>query len=480
MSDSDRGAGGFAGLPIGWAVSLRALGVAGLAALGPQLAPPGGAGLALSLGIAIAGAALLGGWVSRRYGRPLRQACEAATRHRHRRTDPPLPEAAALEPRRVAIAIHALMQASDRQHEAGRATGAADIQAAAAELRALGEGDLEAQSHPLEEPFTPLSDALDASRRALRSRVRQLSTRAGEAALSLSQLSTTLPQLRLISHETHGALVRLDRGVADAVEELAAAQAAMKEAAEQLFLASAERRRVSREARATVPRLSRRAEELSDAAARAGALLRDAGVMEQALGLLAEQSHGGEPPRPERVLPILREARAAQNKLRQELSELEAALRGVSSALNRATRDLPEPPPDLESELSVPLFEVAAASRRGLELCQSELALIGAGAKEAAKLSGGLAEVEEQAQRLQPDLVGAFAAIRIGQDFQQGLLQRLEAAAQANAAPPGQLSPDTQAVLTEVEATAHRARARIDRLADATEGAIQALGRPLS
>lgn len=474
MSSADRlsdTSAGFAGLPIGWAFAWRALALCGLSAAAFQLA-----GWPAALSVSVLGASALAWWAQRRYHRALEQLCEVADRVQHGRSDAQIEASdGAPEIRRVAGAMSALIREAAEQRRAGRATVEAEIQAAAAALRGLGEGDLEQQAPRLERPFAPLSDAIDDARAALQARVRRLSELSGEVAIGLSQLAPAVSKLRVLFGESQGALSELDRSLGAAVEAMGPAHEAMEEAVEQMFLVTAERRLRSKEARAAVPRIAGRAEDLAAQAAKLGDLLREAGVMEQALGLLTEQSHGGDPPRPERVIPILREARAAQNSLRAGLAEVEATLRRLSGALTQAARELPEPSPALEAELSVPLFEVAAISRRGMEACEAALNVLSASARESEKAVGALGRVED-AERLQRGLTEAYTALRLGAQGTQDVLQVLERAAEeARALAPGTLSPPMQEVLQQLDAQAGRAHAKIGGLADATERALRLL-----
>lgn len=427
------------------------------------------------------GAALVFLWAQLRVSGPLRETLEAARAFVH--GDPSAradEDRGGAEAREVARAVNGLVERAARLESQGRAAREEDIQAAAVAIEALGKGDLRAVTPRLAAPFGPVSRALDRARKDLLARVEALhevSRAVAQDAVTMAPGARTLAAASLGQRE---ALERLSEGLAEAERQVLDARTRLEAALEGVSTSAAAQRRTTQEIRTTMSLVGRRLADVSAAAARVQALAASAQSIESALGLLGTwaASAGASEEQSARATQLVGEGRAALAALTTELAEVEAELAQASERLSAMGAEPIDAPPDPSRAVADPLYAAASGLARASELLGRGLSGWERAARGVGQETAAVARAAELAAGRLSGLSEALSELRVGEAFEEVLLERLERArAQIDAAGQDGLTPDGEALVAEIEAAAEAARVRVGHLLRATEATLDVLRR---
>lgn len=433
--------------------------------------------IGMVLGLVLA-AALGFVWQRRSLG-PAKAALMAGRAFQHgerdRRANPQLGGPLARE---TANVVNGLIETAEAMSLAARDQAIADILEVAARIEAMGEGRLKPELPELKPPFEPIGEALARARAQLMRLFSQLESVSVEATTELSAVGQAARHFAATAQSEKESLQKLSRRLLEQERALSEASDELKDGLQSFFEAAAQSRRVSAEARASIPLLSRRIADLQTNVERAERQLQSAAIIDQALGLLSEQNHTGVVPRPERVAPILRDARAAQASLRQELVELSRALSTIADSLSASARNLPEPASRIDRAAAGPILKMGLLMSEGLSACQEAVNGLEASAQLRHKSAHKLKAASKAGRSLSKDLALLLIDLRPAAAFDEALLWRLERAREAleRAESEGELTEAMQKMLDALLEESEAAKGRIHRLADLAEASRQAFG----
>lgn len=426
-------------------------------------------------------ALLVYAWVRWRVSGPLFDTLEAARDFVHGDPGARADEArGGREAREVARAVNALVERAARLEDQGRAAREEDIQAAAVAIEGLGKGDLRDVTPRLGPPFGPVSRALDRARRDLLARVERLH----EVSRAIGQEACVMaPAARGLASATSGqreALDRLADGLGDAERQMMAGAGQLEVALADVAATAEAQRRTTQELKATVSLVGRRLEEVSAASVRVRDLLRSAQSIEQGLAMLGTWAATGDPGDAERprATQLVGEGRAALSEITAKLTQIREELEVAADSLETVGASSLEAPPDPGRAVSAPLFESANGLVRAGELLGRGLNGWSRSVRQLGQQTEAVAGAAGAASLRLGDLSEALSELRVGDAFEQVLLERLERArAEVEAAPEGALTADGAAMIEQVDTAAAAARARVGQLIRATEATLDVLRR---
>lgn len=458
----------------------RALG--SLAAPDVRPAIPGGSRPWLALGVALS-ALLAGLWASRRWTAPLSATLGAARAFVHGEPDARADEhRGGRDARDVARAVNALIERAERLKAQGRAARHEDVAAAAAAVQALGQGDLRSPAPVLGETFVPIARAIDDARRGLLERVTTLYDVAAEVATATVEYGESAHAVQVASTEQRDVLKRLGAGADESTRQLTTIEGQLASSIEHVVSVTDAHRRSVREVRAALRGVGRKVQEVGASAARIEALTTSTPKIETALALLSDLSHrlAGSDAVDDRtrakVSAAAGEARASLEVLRRELAALSAELKTSGEVLESVLADAPEPPGDLDGRVRASLTEAAATMRRSAELAGQGLKALERSARVMAANAEAVEAASKSSDARLPMLADAFGQIRVGASFEEALLDRLgRAKEEIDATDEITLTADGQRMADEVARASRDARARLQKLIEATEQAAAIL-----
>ncbi|MCB9645473.1 MAG: HAMP domain-containing protein [Deltaproteobacteria bacterium] len=421
-------------------------------------------------------------WAALRLSRPLSDTAEAARAFVH--GDPGVradEERGGREARELARTVNQLIERAVRLEDRGRAAREEDIQAAALAIEQLGTGDLRQLTPRLAAPFGPLSRALDRARRDLLARVSRLHGVAEAVATHAVDMTPAARRLEGATRTQREALDRLAQSAAEAERNVLEGADRLEDAVAAAEEAALEQRRVAQHLKTALLQVSRRAGDVGAATQRVDQLLQSAQVLEQGLNLLASLSSApaGEGRDGARGLALAGEGRAAFGQISRTLAEVRQDLRALADALTQLADSVVDPPPDAAHRARAPLYEAASSLVRAAELTGQGLQGWARATRQLGQDAGAVAEGAAAAGAHVGPLAEALTELRVGEAFEEVLLERLERTRRevARAEGDAELTEEGQALLDGVEAAAAAAQARIQRLIQATEATLEVLRR---
>lgn len=384
--------------------------------------------------------------------------------------------------REIAVVVNALIERAERYQAQGRAARSQDVQGAARAIATFGQGDLRGPTPALGEPFSPLAEALEQSRRDLIERVSELHDTAARAAHATLAIGPAAKKVAEAAGDQRDALHHLGEGLTRSRDEAQAAQERLSSGLAGLQKHAAEQRRVIQEARATWMAVGRRSGDLSALQRQAAELVQTSASLDQALSLLSRlvQRRGddGVDLPPARLTAMAGEGRAAFEALGRGLASLVEELGQLGAQLEHTAQSQPELGGDPSSELTSPLLDLGSTWVRVAELTAGSLKALERAHRGMAEGAGELAAASRGAPEVLKALGPALATVRVGAGFEETLLLRLQQSLleiQATQQAGGTLTADGVQLLEEVKIASEAARARLARMVDATENALSML-----
>jgi hypothetical protein len=436
----------------------------------------------LAAGVALLVAALAALWAALRHSRPLLETADAARAFVHGDPGARADEAqGGREARDLARTVNQLIERAVRLEDRGRAAREEDIQAAALAIEQLGTGDLRQATPRLGPPFGPLSRALDRARRELLGRVARLHDVAQAVASEAAEFSPAGRRLEAGTRSQREALERLAEGAAEAERHVVEAADRLEDAVAAAEEAGQVQRRAAQHLKASLLQSGRRAAEAAAATQRVEQLIQSAQVLEQALNLLANlaAAPAGQGRDGPRGLALAGEGRAALTQLRRVLGEVRGDLETLGEGLSAMAEASVEPPADAALRARAPLFDAAHSLVRAAELTGQGLQGWARGSRQLGQDAAAVVHGAEAAGAQLGPLAEALAELRVGEAFEEVLLERLERARREVTRAEGAagLTEDGQLLLAGVEEAAAAAQARLQRLIQATEATLEVLRR---
>ncbi len=428
---------------------------------------------------ALLAAAGAGTWAYLRVTRPIARALDVGREFVHGRTEVRAdPNLGGREAREVAGAINAMIDRADRALEKGRAARGDDLQNAVLAIDRLGKGDLRDGIVPPGPIFGPIAQAIDRARRDLLERVTEMHHAAMQVATRASEIAPAARQISESSTEQLSALRRLSTVSEEGVEEIRRKATELEVSVNALSATAQEHRDAIQEVRASLSGLSRRVMALRGTAEEAQALGSRAESVDQALSMLSRLAGQSDVPATKaRATALVGDARGALSEISEKLGSLEQEMLRAAHGLEILAQAQPEPPAMLDASVTQPFYDASSILVRTIELTVACLASLERSAKTGAESGEAMQVAARQAVDLVPRLGTALSAIRLGTSFEEQLLERLErmkAEVEAARRTDG-LTPEGQQMLSDVIEASETARAKLARLAQATEAAIRAM-----
>jgi hypothetical protein len=420
-----------------------------------------------------------GVWAWRRVTHPIARALDIGREFAHGRTEVRAdPNRGAREAREVALAINALIERAERAMEKGRAARGDDLSNAVTAIERLGKGDLRDAIVPPGPTFGPIAQAIEGARRDLLERVTEMHTAAMQVANRAAEMAPAAKAVGETAGEQLATLKRMAGSSDESLEEIRKKATELEVAINALTRTAQDHRQVVQEVRASLSGLSRKVMSLKGTAEEAHALAARAESIDQALSMLSRLAGQSDVPATKtRATALVGDARAALSEIGEKLQALEQEMLRSAHGLEIMAQAQPEPPKMFEASVTQPFYDASSILVRTVELTVGCLSALERTSKTAVQSCDVLYEAARRAVDLVPRLGAAVSAIRLGTSFEEQLLERLaRMKAEVDAARRTEgLTPDGQRMLAEVEEASEAARAKLTRLAHATETAIRAM-----
>jgi hypothetical protein len=441
-----------------------------------------GAAWPILLVAAILAAILAGVWASVRVAAPLSAALEAARDASHGR---PGARAAAdrggRDARDVALAINALVDRADRALELGSASRGGEVAAAVAAIERLGKGDLRDTLLPGRPSDDPIAAAVERARKSLFDRVFEMHRSTIDAVTRSAEIGLPAKRISEASHEQAAALSRLGGAGEQATEEIRRKAAELEQAVALLSARAREHRRVIQDVRAGLSGLSRRITAIRGAGEEVREILARADSIDQALSMLSRLAGQIDVPSTRsRASALVGDSRAAIGAIGDRVDSIERDLLETARGLEALAEAQPEMPKDLDAAVVAPFYDAASILVRTVEMSVSCLTVVERSARATGEDGRAVHRAARDSAEILPKLGAALSAIRLGTSFEEQLLERLTRmqAEIEEARAKGVLTDDGQRMLKDVVEGSAAAKARLLRLVQATESAVDAMRRP--
>lgn len=429
-------------------------------------------------------------WLRVRWQKPLENSLETARRWAHGADDARADATkGGRDARELARTLNTLIDASAQRSARRNEELEQGIRALAAELRALGRGDLAARSLPSPEVLAPLTIALEEARHDLSERLGTIHRVAAEICLASAAVGQGLKRLTRGGAEAAEAITRAGKDASTAQEEVRHSASGLSRALDELATAMAGYRRLSLQLRAELSVGVKRAADLQSLGESILSRVSEADAIDRALDLLAAIGASNEsvPARGvqgaaipgAQLLTAVKRARAEIEVFRREMSGIGEQLAEIGDALASVSTGTPAAAPELEPAIGSLLHAAVSAQSRAAERSTDALRAMERAAKLVESSSVQIAANVEQAARLGPELALGLAPIDLGAVADRELRERLDRAKAAlDEGGAEALTEDARGLVDEVLRAAEDARARLSRLIAVTEAATEVIREP--
>lgn len=442
--------------------------------------PPAASGLALLL---LIGAALLAGilawlWAHLRFSKPLSRSLAAARDFSHGVSGARAEETqGGREAKDIAREINALIERAERLNAQGASAQEEDIQRACSAIELLGQGDLNTPGPQLGGALRPIAQALEQARRDLLERVNQMHQQTQKVISEASRIAPAAKRSKEAAKEQRNTLHELGRRAEDTTSQLNRSLDGLQSATTAMQESAKDQRRKIQEIRGSLSSLSRKVMVLRGGATQIHDRLTSADSFEQALAFLSRLAERTKDKTTKsKSAALVGEGRSAFASLKRDLVAFKDEVTQTAHSLELLAQSQPEPAEDLDGAVTGAFKNAASLLVRNAEFAAGSFKAMERSGRELSNASETVHASALAARSAAPQLQAALSQIRLGTSFEETLLKKLDAQrAELTAGSKDGLSPEGQAMLQEVSQSSAAARAKLARLVQATEAAIDAL-----